>query len=228
MATPKFTDRAKKAVTRKINAAIAKSKATHALREDWLQRAIKEIAKRWATMGVKVPADVAVSCGWPGGGSARKRIGECWSRAASEQKVNQVFISPLLGDPIKALDVLGHELIHAADDCESGHGHEFTRLSKLVGYTGGKHSCATPGEVAWLKELSKRLGTYPHKAVKLKEKKQRPNAGLQKYSCTLDGHEDVLYTTASTADENGPPRCRICEEEMKPHKREKKKLITKL
>lgn len=90
-------------------------------REAYLSKATIIFTKAWIKKGVSVPADVQVSCGFPGGGSVFKRIGECWPRARSAGKVNQVFINPTQSDTVRVLGVLGHELIHAADDCKSGH-----------------------------------------------------------------------------------------------------------
>ena len=193
------------------------------LREDWLQRATTMIVAKWQGT-VTVPADVQVSCGFPGGGSPRRRIGECWPRSRSERKVNQIFISPLLGDPLVALDVLGHELLHAADDCKSGHGRDFTRNSKKVGYTGGKHSEATPATKEWLDSIIAEIGPYPHGAVKLSAKKSKTSAGLHKYLCTTC--DDVLYTTEKNVTIFGAPCCRECRELMQPASRQVKKVVT--
>jgi hypothetical protein len=46
-------------------------------REEWLNKALhKHVAPLLAKHGATVPKDCLVSVGWPGGGSARKRIGE--------------------------------------------------------------------------------------------------------------------------------------------------------
>jgi hypothetical protein len=194
-------------------------------REDWLNRATALFTKHWATMAVVVPADVQLSCGFPGGGSVYRRIGECWPRARSEKKVNQIFISPVIAQPTRALDILGHELLHAVDDCASGHGQVFTKNSGRVGYSGGKHSTAeTPQAKAHLVLMAKLLGKYPHGAVVLKQKKAKESSGLHKFEC--EEHGDVIYSTAKKVDEFGAPRCRECNAEMTPAERKEKKVIT--
>jgi hypothetical protein len=76
--------------------------------------------------------------------------------------VNEIFISPALDRPLVVLEVLGHELVHAADDCKSMHGHAFTALSKCVGYSGGKHSAAATDDAKrFLAVLAGELGPYP-------------------------------------------------------------------
>lgn len=196
-------------------------------REAWLTRATRRITRKWNKLGVAIPGDVQLSCGFPGGGSPRRRIGECWPRSRSAQKVNQVFVSPLLDKPFEALDVLGHELLHAADDCKSKHGRVFTKLSGRVGYSGGKTSSAeSEAAVKFIEQLMKALGPYPHGALALAPKKLKLNAGLHKFECTDGEHSDVLYSTAKNVEELGAPKCRCCGADMEPAKRKAKKVIT--
>src|SRR5512139_3186437 len=86
-------------------------------REQWLSVALhKYVAPLLAKHGAEVPKDCLVSVGWPGGGSARRRIGECWTRQMSSKKVNEIFISPKIADkPVQMLDTLIHEAVHASD-----------------------------------------------------------------------------------------------------------------
>jgi hypothetical protein len=194
-------------------------------REAWLNRATVILRKKWAKLDVAVPADVQLSCGFPGGGSPRRRIGECWPRSRSAHKVNQIFVSPVLGDAMTALDVLGHELLHAVDDCASMHGHVFSKNSRRVGYSGGKRSAAeSPSTLKLLASINKRLGAYPHGAVVLTTKKTKASNGLHKYECPA--HGDVLYSTAKQAEDRGAPTCRECGKAMTLHDRTKKKVIT--
>lgn len=72
-------------------------------REEYLQKAVQELSKLFELQGHVVPT-VQVSCSWPGGGSARKRIGECWARSASHAGINEIFISPVIEDAVQALD----------------------------------------------------------------------------------------------------------------------------
>lgn len=71
-------------------------KTDYKAREEWLSHAAHALREGFVTHGgVAVPADVKVSCGFPGGGSATRRIGECWPRSRSAAKLNEVFISPV-------------------------------------------------------------------------------------------------------------------------------------
>ena len=68
------------------------------------------------------------------------------------------------------LDILGtlvHELVHAVDNCESGHGEAFKRCALAVGLTPPMRST---GESQWLKDLMtekivKKLGLFPHQKL---------------------------------------------------------------
>jgi len=194
-------------------------------RELWLIKATNILRTRWASMGVTVPDDVKVTCGFPGGGSPRRRIGECWPRGRSAANVNEVMISPVLDRPLDVLDVLGHELLHAADDCKSGHGAAFTANSKRVGYSGGKHSkIVTPEAVALVQVMLEKLGAYPHAKVELTAKKRNASHGLHKLEC---GCGNCSYMTAKKIEEFGFPVCGACEEPMVLNsERTKKKVIT--
>ena len=134
-------------------------------REDYLNKGVTELSILFATYGHTIP-DVRVSCSWPGGGSARKCIGECWARKASAADVNEIFISPTVDDSIRALDVLTHELIHAVDDCEHGHRKEFTRIMRAIGLE-GKPTATHAGQRLHgeLSKIAATLGEYPHKKV---------------------------------------------------------------
>jgi hypothetical protein len=73
-----------------------------------------------------------VSVGWPKG--SRKAIAQCWKRQQSEAGVNEIFITPELNDSTEVLAALTHELIHAMDDCASGHKGAFASLAKAIGF----------------------------------------------------------------------------------------------
>jgi len=193
-------------------------------REQWLTQATIIIRTAWAKLGVDVPADVKMACGFPGGGSPRRRIGECWPRARSAAGVNEVMISPVLDQPLVVLDVLGHELLHAVDDCKSGHGAAFTKASKVVGYTGGKHSKVERADAhALMAAILAKLGAYPHGKVALVAKKRNASHGLHKLEC---GCGNVSYMTAKKIEEHGWPTCGSCEQEMMlQSEREKKKVV---
>jgi hypothetical protein len=100
-------------------------------RERWLLRGIDALRPLFADHDYQLP-EVMVSCGFPSTGKRSRHVGQCWSRSASDRAVNQIFISPVLHEPVAVLDTLVHELVHAMDDCHSGHGKNFRRIAMAV------------------------------------------------------------------------------------------------
>lgn len=140
----------------------AKRKLT---REQWLEAAVKEISRK-VFKDYEVP-DVRVSVGWPGGrGSKAKTIGQCWKTDTAADKVSQIFISPVLEDPIAVLETLVHEIVHAIDDCASGHKGNFKKIATNVGLTGKMTETVAGDELREvLKKVSEKLGEYPHAKI---------------------------------------------------------------
>lgn len=168
-------------------------------REAWLARGAVLITHTvFAAAGIEVPV-VKTSCSWPGGGSARKRIGECWAKRMSEAGVNEIFISPVIADPVQALDILTHELVHASDDCASGHGGEFVRRARKVGLE-GKPTATVAGAAlrAKLAEIAEALGPYPHATLNLSARKKQTTRMIKVECGDCDG---VFRTTQKWLDE---------------------------
>lgn len=180
-------------------------------REDWLLRAVEELRPLLAEHGAELPA-VRVSCGFPRGsrGKGQHAIGQCWYASCSADETHEVFISPELADPARVLDVLAHELVHAALPPGTGHNKVFTRLARAIGLD-GKPTATVAGELftAWATEPLKRLGDYPHAQL-------TPGAGggsgpkkqgtrMLKLACPGCGM--VIRTTRKWIEEVGPPFC---------------------
>lgn len=180
-------------------------------REAWLEAAIDALRPMLEENGSPVPADVRVSCGFPGGKSVHKVIGQCWASRANDG-VSQLFVSPLLHDPVEILAVLIHEAIHAWNDCKDGHKGAFRRAALAIGLE-GKMTATTAGEklVERLGELAAELGEYPHKKMTLADlgvKKQTTR--MIKLQCGECGY--VVRTTQKWI-ECGLPTC-VCSTEM--------------
>ena len=175
-------------------------------REEWLNAALAALRPWFQECAqVQIPSDTRVSVGFPGGGSARKRIGECWARRMSKDNVNEIFINPTLSDPVQMLDVLVHEAVHAVDDCVSGHKGEFKRIAKDVGLE-GKMTATKAGE-ALKQELERIIATLPpltHGALDLSTRKKQPTR-LVKLECDNCGM--LLRTTQKWLEQTGLPAC---------------------
>lgn len=176
-------------------------------REEWLIKAVKELRRQvFAPAGIEIP-ECAVSCGFPGGGSARKRIGECWATKASDNAVAQVFVSPTLDGELTVLGVLTHELIHVFDDCENGHKAPFVKVMKAVGLTGKPTATSVgPELLARLKDVEEKIGVpYPHARINLSDNSKKQTTRMLKVECPDDGY--TVRTTRKWLDELGTPTC---------------------
>lgn len=183
-------------------------------REEWLVAAVEALRPLFAEADAELPP-VRVSVGFAGGsGRKNSTIGQCWSASSAEDGVAQVFISPVLGEADRVLDVLIHELVHAVDDCQSGHKGRFAKLAKAVGLEGKMTAtAASEGLKAKLAPIVEKLGDYPH-AVLLSgagvETPKKQGTRMLKLECPADGY--IVRTTAKWL-ELGLPSC-PCGEEM--------------
>lgn len=182
------------------------------LREDWLQNAVLQLQPLFKEKGFLVPK-VSISCGFASTGMRSNHIGQCWNKKSCSQNINQIFISPLLDNPVEILDTIVHELVHAIDNCENGHGKEYKKIALAVGLE-GKMRQASAGENLRqkLQSISKRLGNYPHSKLqpltKLRVHRPRPKA-----KCSECGYE---VTPLKKWRHLGPPICPIDKIEMQP------------
>lgn len=181
----------------------------HATRETWLHAAAREMSPVFDSVGAPLPARYRVSCGWPSVGALAKRkrrIGECWSDGASADGHTEIFVSPVLVEPVNVLATLLHELIHAAVGLKCGHRGRFASTAKMLGLT-GKMTATVPSEVCaqWLDGMARRLGPYPHDRLdSLTNGRKKQSTRMLKLECPDCGY--VIRTTAKWLD-TGIPTC---------------------
>lgn len=135
----------------------------YATREEWLTEAVTALNAMIAEKTDLTPAkSVLVSAGWPRRDRGGVVIGQCYPTKTSQGN-NHIFISPTLSDPVRVLDVLLHELVHAADDCANQHKGPFTRAIRALGLEGKPTATVAGADLkAELQALVKKLGLYPH------------------------------------------------------------------
>lgn len=181
-------------------------------REQWLNHALELCREHiQAKASQTVPASTRVSCGFPGGGSARKRIGECWPDSASADASTEIFISPTLDDTATVLSTLLHEAIHAAVGCAVGHKGPFKRAAIACGLIGKMTATeAGPELLTIFDQWSITLGAYPHARLSMSERKKQTTR-LVKCTCPSCGY--VVRTTAKWIMQSGAPLCPTCEAE---------------
>ncbi len=175
-------------------------------REQWLLAAIDEFRPMFKQAQLTVPKQLKVSCGFPGCGDRKKRIGECWTDA------KQVFISPMLADENQVLSTLTHELCHACLPAKVKHGAEFKAAAKNVGLVGKARECnAGPELLEKFKPIVKKLGPYPHTALNLGQRpEKKQGTRLLKVEC---GCGLIIRMTQKWLDE-GQPKCWLCGKKM--------------
>jgi hypothetical protein len=160
-------------------------------REAWLQSAVQSLEPIFSAVGYGIPP-LKVSCGFAASSSPRTTLGQCWPRQRSADMVNEIFISPKIDDPVEVLDTLVHEICHAIDDCQSGHGADFQGIAQVVGLEGpARMAMAGPALKIRLMTISQKLGEYPHRALNFPP--PRPsNASRSKAKCPECGYEVTL------------------------------------
>ena len=182
-------------------------------RESWLENAVDMLSPIFKQKGYDMPK-VKVSCGFPSTGNKSKHIGQCWGRSSTTEGVNQLFISPVLDEPVQVLDTLVHELVHAIDDCVHHHGPEFKKIATDIGLQGNMRE-ATAG--AWLKEqltaIAKQLGKYPHTKINLAHSASAKTGPRPRAKCKKCGYE---VTPLKKWLFMGPPLCPKHTTEMEP------------
>jgi hypothetical protein len=153
-------------------------------RESWLQSAVKEVSLLFRSVGYSVPK-VQISVGFTGSGKHTNSIGECWPTVLALDNVNHIFITPTLDEPVQILEVIVHELVHAIDDCNHKHGQEFKLIATKIGLEGPMRATTAGATLSIeLHRVAKLLGKFPHKKLKLREKRlfmrKRPSAECPK------------------------------------------------
>ena len=170
-------------------------------REQWLEKALKELNKR-----VFKPIDKAldldkikISCGFPPNhraGSKMKTVGVCFPDTTNG--FNEIFINPCVSKSGDALSIVAHEGVHARLNCEHGHGKPFRDIAIAIGLE-GKMTSTHAGEnlKAIIKEITKKIGEYPHEELKVNHKKQ--GTRMLKVHCPTclmtSGDDYITYTT---------------------------------
>ena len=176
----------------------------HVNREQWLMAAVDHIIPIFEEKGYSVPV-VRVSVGFPSTGAKGRHLGQCWSTRSAIDGVNQIFIAPHLETPFDFLDTLVHELVHAVDDCKSGHGENFKKIAKDVGLLGPMRSASAGALLKYqLNEIAEKLGSFPHGRLSLPIRNMQKKAKRPGARCSKCGYEVVMLKKYLDI---GPPVC---------------------
>jgi predicted Zn-ribbon and HTH transcriptional regulator len=182
-------------------------------RELWLQNAVDIVSPIFKNKGYTIPK-VQVSCGFPSTGNKSKHVGQCWGKSSTNDGTNQLFISPVLDEPVQVLDTLVHELVHAVDDCMHHHGPEFKKIATDVGLQGlMREASAGPWLLEQLTAISRQLGKYPHSKINLAHSSSKKTGPRPRAKCKKCGYE---VTPLKKWLHMGPPLCPKHTTEMEP------------
>lgn len=131
--------------------------------EEWLRQAVDVFRPRFEGLNFPIPEALHVTVGFPHGAKSESKVilGQCWARCAAEDNVNNIFMSPVITDPVEELATLLHELVHAALDVEDGHTGRFRILATALGLE-GQMKATVPSEKlrTELAEIAKNLGPW--------------------------------------------------------------------
>jgi hypothetical protein len=134
-------------------------------REEWLKEAIRRFRPIFKEAGIEIPKDVRISIGFGPTGARQENqiiLGVTCARVLSEDHRPEIFISPEDAEAVSMLATVAHELIHAWDDCQSGHKGEFKRVAEAIGLQGRMtHTTPSPVFEAELALLADDMGPYP-------------------------------------------------------------------
>lgn len=181
----------------------AKIMGAHDTREAWLLAGI-ELMRPWFTeKGHALPAVVRASCGFALG--SRKAIGQAWGNELCSDGAPAVFVSPVIANPVRALDILLHELVHVALPAKVKHGRPFSKLAGELGLVKPwTATTASPELKERLNAFAGKLGTYPHSALQPSDRKKQ-GTRLLKAQCLTCGY--TVRITAKWVNEVGEPHC---------------------
>lgn len=185
----------------------------HETREGWLTAARDLCIERIFADELKSPTTVA--CGWPGGKSPLKTIGQCFPPEWAANGTTHIWISPALHDPVNVLETLVHELIHAIIGCDKKHGRHFRKAMEEVGLE-GKPTATVAGEDLreQLLEIADELGPYPHDRIawRTKAKSERKSTRVKLVSPVDPDY--VVHIVPARLEEYGAPLCPMCNQPM--------------
>lgn len=160
----------------------------------WLQDALPELQKRvFGPANLEIPKRLRLNVGLMPGKSGAKNntLGVCY-KARVNNGVSLITLniaSESMETSERILDILCHEIIHAIDDCENGHGPVFKKMAEAIGLAGPMRSTtATPELTKTLAKVVKSIGAFPEKPIKFAGLKKDKNRML-KLIC--EGTEDV-------------------------------------
>ena len=146
----------------------------HRYAEVWLNEAVEMLRPRFKQAGYEIPP-VHVSVGFSTDGyrpgAKKNTIGVCHARWLTVEGINEIYLTPMRTEPVDVISLLVHELIHAVDDCKSGHGPVFQRISRELRCTDNLRVPLSEFRetIEFYRTMALKLGRYPRAGVRYSE-----------------------------------------------------------
>ncbi len=173
-------------------------------REQWLLHYVDALRATFAEAQFPLPEKVRVSMGFPCKQAIgpKRRIGEC-HHAGMKDSIQQVFISPSLGDIVDIGATLVHELCHVVTP-GAQHKGKFISVIRAVGLSGKPTATIAgvslkPKLVKISEELTKDYGVFPHSILEPAYAKKQGTRQL-KLMC---GCARIIRATRKTIEQAG-------------------------
>lgn len=143
--------------------------------------------------------DFRISIGFPKHSRGGKAIAVCFAKSASSDGVNEIFINPEIDNPVEVLEANVHELIHAIDDCRSGHRGMFAAVARMVGLE-GKLTATYAGDdlKATLEGYAALLGEFPHNRMDMELVHKKDGTRQRKVICSAVQSCGFIFRTSAS------------------------------
>jgi hypothetical protein len=190
----------------------------YSTREDWLTAAVSELKPFFLLNGVSISDKIRVSCALPSNAKRTnfKSVGECFPNTNSADAHFEIFISPVLADPVKVFETLIAMLCHTANGALS-HGKPYQKIADAMlllpnGTASARYKSVTHGGafVAAYQQIIDSLGAYVHAELSASVGKKQTTRML-KCECPSCGY--TVRLTAKWAYKNGNLNLPICPNE---------------
>lgn len=187
-------------------------------REDWLTAAVGELKPFFLLNGVSISDKIRVSCALPSNAKRTnfKSVGECFPNTNSADAHFEIFISPVLADPIKVFETLIAMLCHTANGALN-HGKPYQKIADAMlllpnGTQSARYKSVTHGDafVQAYKQIIESLGAYVHAELSASVGKKQSTRML-KCVCPSCGY--TVRLTSKWAYKNGNLNLPICPNE---------------
>jgi hypothetical protein len=175
-------------------------------REAWLNELVAELRPMFTAINAPLPEKIRVTSGLPShkARTLNRAIGEHWVGAASADGHDEIFISPVVAEPMDVAAILVHELAHAATP-GAGHKGEFVRVIRAL-WLEGKATATVAGQA--FREnfgpIVEAIGPYPHAALNVGLVRKVQSTRMLKAECPACGY--TVRLTAMWAN-TGLPIC---------------------